>query len=215
MSERDWDRSSVGWDQREGARAYAAAAFDSLDRLCRRLGVALRGARILDFGCGTGLLSERLAAVAAQVIALDRSPGMIAVLRDKVARLGLANVHPVQAEASPALWASDPLFAAPFDLVVCSSVCAFVDDYPGTAAILSGRIRPGGLFVQWDWELDPAEESPVGLSRAAMRAALGQAGLTVVHLEVGFSITAEGDTMAPLMGAGQVPAAVPPATEPD
>ena len=39
--------------------------------------------RILDFGCGTGLLTEKLAPLVREVIAVDTSPNMIDVLRRK------------------------------------------------------------------------------------------------------------------------------------
>lgn len=48
-------------------------------------------ARVLDLGCGTGEDACRLAARGARVTALDRSSGMIATARAKVAAAGLAD----------------------------------------------------------------------------------------------------------------------------
>jgi hypothetical protein len=92
---------------------------------------------------------------------------------------------------------------ATYDLVVCSSVCGFLDDYAGTVAALTSMLRPGGLFVQWDWEADPSAAEPHGLSRAAITDALGGAGLDMVTVDVGFRAEVDGETMAPLMGAGR------------
>lgn len=162
----EWDDYASGWDQREEVRAYADAAFESLRRQCDELGFPLAGARVCDFGCGTGLLSEKLA-------------------------------------ASEALVSSYPHLQLPFDMVVCSSVCAFLDDYPGAVTLLTRLLRPGGLFVQWDWELDPNEAEPFGLERSAIRNALEAAGLDVLSLDTGFRLTVGEDTMAPLMGVGR------------
>ncbi len=96
-----------------------------------------------------------------------------------------------------------PQTPATYDLVVCSSVCGFLDDYPGTAAELVSLLRPGGLFVQWDWEADPAAAEPHGLTRAAITEALDAAALAVVTVDVGLRAEVDGETMAPLMGTGR------------
>src|SRR6186713_335368 len=43
--------------------------------------VALRGARVLDVGCGAGLLSEALAREGAEVTALDLAPELVEVAK--------------------------------------------------------------------------------------------------------------------------------------
>lgn len=192
-----WDDEAATWDEGVLQRAYAAAAFESLqEKALGRAGLAIPGARICDFGCGTGLLTERLADLAAHIDGVDISTGMLAVLDAKASRNGWQHVHTHRAV---------PPGGAPYDLVVCSSVCAFLEDYPGAVRTLVQRLRPGGLFVQWDWELDPTEAEPMGLSRAQIRAALDAAGLQQVVVDTGFEVTVEGRTMRPLMGSGQTP----------
>src|SRR5580698_7531381 len=51
--------------------------------------VNLRGARVVDVGCGGGLLSEALARAGAQVTAIDLAPGMIEDARLHAAASGL------------------------------------------------------------------------------------------------------------------------------
>jgi len=111
-------------------------------------------------------------------------------------------VHSLAGILSADLVARNELFAAPFDLVVCSSVCGFLDDYPGAVALLANSLRSGGLLVQWDWEFEPGSEGPRGLSRDEIRTALEQAGLRAVSVETGFRLTVDGDAMSPLMGVG-------------
>ena len=82
---------------------------------------------------------------------------------------------------------------------MCPSVCAFLDDYPGTMARLVGGLRPGGLFVQWDWELDPADAEPWGLTREALE----HAGLEVLAVETALEVPFEQQVMRPLVGAGR------------
>lgn len=198
-----WDDHAATWDDDPAVRAYSQAAFESLRTLSTETGARLRGARVLDFGCGTGLLSEQIAAEHAEVVAVDRSPAMIEVLERKVSERGLGRITPLALDLTEDEAGRNPAFAQPFDLVVCSSVCAFLDDYPAAVATLARRLGPQGLFVQWDWELDPSADEPYGLSREQVRSALEGAGLAVVVVRQGFAVPFEGQTMAPLMGVGR------------
>ena len=192
----EWDEYAATWDEGEAARAYAQAAFDSLESVLRDRGALLGGARVCDFGCGTGLLTERLADTCELVDAVDTSSAMLDVLRETVERQGWTHVRP-----STRLRGQ----AASYDLIVCSSVCGFVEDYPRTVKQLVSLLRPGGLLVQWDWELDDAAADPPGLSRSAIEKALTSAGLISVQVEHGFVVSVEGQAMSPLMGVGEAP----------
>ena len=192
----DWDDHADGWDEDEGVRAYADAAVASRERLLSDSGSVLATARVCDFGCGTGLLSERLAARGASVDAVDSSDAMLGVLEAKVARCQVQSVRPLS---------EVPADGRAYDLVVCSSVCGFLSDYPETLARLASRLRPGGIFVQWDWEVDPDEEDGSGLTRDEIRQALENAGLEVLSVKAAFSISVGQESMSPLMGAGRKP----------
>ena len=150
---------------------------------------------MLDFGCGTGLLTERLADSGASVLGVDTSQGMLDVLQAKIADHNWSDVH-----TSTEL----PSLPASFDLIVCSSVCSFLDDYPAMARTLAGLLTPGGLFVQWDWERDTSADidDTHGLSRAEITEALRAAGLDQVSVDVGFEAAFEDQVMRPLMGHG-------------
>jgi predicted TPR repeat methyltransferase len=191
-----WDDEAAGWDSNPAVRTYASAAFASLEAAAEEHGFALNGARVCDFGCGTGLLAERLADRCARVDAVDSSGAMLAVLEDKIARRGWTHVN-----GSVEL----PTGGEPYDLMVCSSVCAFVEDYDGTVRRLVSRLAPGGTFVQWDWELNPDDEEPYGLTREAIRACLEGAGLEVLRVDTGFEQPFEDEVMRPLMGLGRKP----------
>ena len=102
---------------------------------------------------------------------------MIDRLRRKVERLGLTNVQTTTEAVGQAVDHDATLFGDQFDLVVCSSVCAFLDDYPGTVNTLVQLLKPGGLFVQWDWELDPHAQEPFGLTREQVKTTLLSSGL--------------------------------------
>jgi len=193
----EWDEYADGWDDDPGARAYAAAAFTSLQDELGARDMSLDGLRVLDFGCGTGLLTERMVASVASIDAVDSSPAMLDVLDAKIEQRQWAQVTPARTIRAG---------RATHDLVVCSSVCSFLDDYPGTVVKLADLLRPGGLFVQWDWERDDNDADPHGLSRAEIAAALTAAGLTDIDARVAFEVRFGDQVMRPLIGAGRVAA---------
>ena len=190
-AESEWDQYADGWDDDPAARSYAAAAFTSLRELLDESTVSLAGAAVLDFGCGTGLLTERLIGAGASVLAVDTSHAMLNVLGSKPQ---LADSSAV--ETSTTL----PSSGERFDLVVCSSVCSFLDDYPASVVALLGLLKPAGIFVQWDWERAPGDDH--GLTRDEIVGALDAAGLGNVEVRIGFEVDFEGEPMAPLMGHG-------------
>lgn len=193
-----WAVEAPGWDTNPAVVAYAEAAYASL---CDAVPLSPHH-RVLDFGCGTGLLSARLAPQVAQVVAVDASPAMIAVLDSK----GLPGVVARAVQWTPSSIAVDPLAARPFDLIVCSSVLAFVPDHPATVAMLAALLSPGGHLVQWDWERDPSAEQPHGLSADAITRAMASAGLEVISVQTGFDVPFASKRMRPLMGVARRPA---------
>ncbi len=188
-----WDEYAGTWDDDPAARAYATATFASFQDVLAQRDLDLVGAAVCDFGSGTGLLTERLADLAAQIDAVDTSSAMLAVLDAKVEAHGWTAVR-----TSTAL----PNSQASHDLIVCSSVCSFLPDYPGTVSTLVALLRPGGLFVQWDWEAEPGSDDH-GLSRDEITSALGAADLIDVRVDTAFEIAFEGETIRPLIGVGQ------------
>jgi 2-polyprenyl-3-methyl-5-hydroxy-6-metoxy-1,4-benzoquinol methylase len=197
-----WDEYADRWDDDAAVRAYSGGAISALLRLEEAEEVQLGGARVLDFGCGTGLLAEKMAAKVDWVVALDTSRAMIEVLKGKVSRRSLDRVLPIAGSLEDALATQGDVFKHPFDLITCSSVCAFLDDYPETVESLAKLLRPGGALVQWDWELDPDSDEPFGLTRGQIEGALSAAGLKVVRVDVAFDIEFEDKHMRPLIGVG-------------
>lgn len=189
----EWDGVADEWDDASTVRAYAAAAFESLLAVAATAGISLDGATACDFGCGTGLLTERLAERCATVDAVDTSPAMLAKVRAKIDVGGWSHVRTLDALPESDLF---------YDVVVCSSVLAFVDDHPATVADLATRLQRGGLFVQWDWEAATDHPDHPGLTRTAVEHALSGAGLAGGTVERAFTIEAEGEQMRPLCAWG-------------
>jgi 2-polyprenyl-6-hydroxyphenyl methylase/3-demethylubiquinone-9 3-methyltransferase len=109
--------------------------------VCER--APLRGARVLDVGCGGGLLTEALARSGALVTGVDLAPTMIDVARLHALEQGLAIEYRVAGAAELASSGSES-----FDVVTCMEMLEHVPDPRATLASLARLLRPGGqLFL--------------------------------------------------------------------
>jgi trans-aconitate methyltransferase len=93
------------------------------------------GERILDLGCGDGVLTKKLVGAGANVTGVDHSPEMIAASR----ALGL-DARMVDATALP--------FDAEFDAVFTNATLHWVKAHPEACVAGAFRaLKPGGRFV--------------------------------------------------------------------
>ena len=129
------------WDPEGPQKALHALNPARLGYVAER--VTLRGASVLDVGCGGGLLSEALAGEGAQVTAIDLAPDLL-----KIARLhGLESGAKVdyQLTAVEALAAQAP---ATFDAITCMEMLEHVPDPASVLNACATLLKPGGrLFV--------------------------------------------------------------------
>ncbi|MDF4861794.1 class I SAM-dependent methyltransferase, partial [Vibrio parahaemolyticus] len=82
----DWDGLAKNWESNPATEQFAQSVFEQLQQLTQ-----LDGIKVLDFGCGTGQLSQRLSPMVKDIVALDASEAMIEELDKKE----LVNVEPV------------------------------------------------------------------------------------------------------------------------
>ena len=103
---------------------------------------ALSGLRILDVGCGGGLMAEALALMDAQVVGVDASPGNVAAARLH-ARSQSVTVDYRLGEPAEVLAPEER-----FDVVLALEVVEHVSDVPAFLATAAALLAPGGmLFV--------------------------------------------------------------------
>jgi len=144
----------AGFDRKQGYPDPAAdlAAF-------REHGVG-GASTVVDLGTGTGRLALAAAPHVARVVAVDVSPAMLALLRERAARAGLANVECVQAGFLSYTHAGPPV-----DAVYTRNALHQLPDFWKALALdrIAKLLRPGGVFRLRDliFDFQPAEAEAV------------------------------------------------------
>lgn len=114
------------------ADGYHALVDDLEVELCERYG---RGKDILECGCGTGLILERLAGFARRAAGIDLSPGMLELARGRGLEVTEGSVTEL------------PFDDATFDVTCSFKVLAHVPDIGKGLREMARVTRPGGVIL--------------------------------------------------------------------
>lgn len=129
---KDW------WDENGNMAALHMINPIRFEYFSGRLG-NLKGKKVLDIGCGGGLLSEEFAKKGAIVTGVDLSPVAIEGAKKHAEMNGLKidyrNCSVADIEEND------------FDIVVCAEMLEHVDDLPAMIADSAARVRKGGYYL--------------------------------------------------------------------
>jgi 2-polyprenyl-6-hydroxyphenyl methylase / 3-demethylubiquinone-9 3-methyltransferase len=138
------------WDPAGPAAILHAINRPRVGFYLRQLG-ELGGRRVLDAGCGGGLVARELAAAGAEVVGVDRSRGSLGVARRAAGPIG--SFAPAQGRLERL-----PFAGGAFDAVVAADVLEHLPDLPAAVAELARVLAPGGSFLfdtinrtPWAW----------------------------------------------------------------
>ncbi|MEE4350055.1 MAG: methyltransferase domain-containing protein [Pacificimonas sp.] len=147
------------WD----ASAYAknAAFVPALGQPVLDLLAPRPGERILDLGCGDGVLTQRLVDAGADVLGVDTSAPMLAAARQR----GLI----VQEMDGQAL-----TFDGEFDAILSNAALHWMPDQRAVYRGVFRALKPGGRFVA-----ECGGQGNIAAMRTALRAVMEQRGLSV------------------------------------
>lgn len=130
-------------DNKPSEKRWDASAYDSKHSFVWKYGrevlellAPLEGERILDLGCGTGHLTNQIAASGATVIGLDKSPAMIERARALYPDLRFESAD-----------ATSFRFDEAFDAVFSNAAIHWMKDQDGVADCIRHALKPGGRFV--------------------------------------------------------------------
>ncbi len=172
---RRFDQVASTWDEDAGRVRLASAVADAI---ARQVGLT-PAIDVLDFGCGTGLLTLALRPHVRSVTGADTSPGMLSVLERKVLDQGLESV------TTQLLRSADGYaIAGEYDLIASSMTLHHVADLTSLFARFRAHLRPGGRIALADLDredgtfhdADVTDVFHLGFERPELEAILSAAG---------------------------------------
>ena len=187
---KEWNAMAGEWDD------LAASYRDGfVNVLWERTGLTPDSLVVVDFGCGTGLLTESLQNKASKVICIDAAPLMIRQVQGKIrARewkhveahcAALAHLHQSPESVQEDLKEMN----GKVDLVVASSVFSVIpkQDISHTMKAIGELLRPGGgVLCHSDWP--KTDENPDGMIEESATKLYEMAGLekqsTIVSMNI-------------------------------
>ena len=175
---RDFDKAAATWDENPGRVKMAENVTQAI------LGTIRPGpdTDVMDFGCGTGLLTLALQPHVRTVTAVDSSQGMLDVLDQKIRAQGLTNVRTRHVDLE-----KDEL-PGPFDLAVSSMTFHHIRDTDLLLKRIAGILKPGGKIAIADLDSDEGKFHDsnegvfhFGFDRHLMRKSFEAAGFVAVQ----------------------------------
>jgi len=142
---RDFDSAAATWDENP-ARVKLARDVARAIRETIRLTPDMD---LLDFGCGTGLLTLELRPQVRSITGADSSPGMLEIISKKIATSGITGVKTSLFDPENA-----GTLTGEYDLIVSSMTFHHVPEISGMLAVLRSHLRPGGRLAIADIDCD-------------------------------------------------------------
>ncbi len=179
MDKRDSDREAASWDEDPAGIKLAKDIAGTIAGEVRLEPVM----DVLDFGCGTGLLTLELQPSVRSIIGVDSSRGMLDVLDGKIEERNLSNIQTLCIDPDR----GDDL-PGRYDLVVCGMALHHVKEIHPLLSLFHRILNPSGYLCIADLDPDGGQFHSdnegvfhFGFDREKLRQSLAEAGFGEVR----------------------------------
>jgi ubiquinone/menaquinone biosynthesis C-methylase UbiE len=176
---RDFDKDAASWDEQP---ARVKLAKDIANAISKQI-ILMPDMDVMDFGCGTGLLTIQLQPLVRSITGADSSQGMLDIFNMKIAKLKLNEVGAVLIDLDK----GDTL-AGNYDLVVSSMTLHHINKIEPLFNQFYNITAPAGYLCIADLDLDDGQFHGdntgvfhFGFDRATLRNIFTEAGFDNVR----------------------------------
>ncbi|KAE8150338.1 S-adenosyl-L-methionine-dependent methyltransferase [Aspergillus avenaceus] len=217
VNNKRFNAEAANWDNNPSVQEATRLAYETLRPLVNSLSetkvtASGSGLDVLEVGCGTGLLTTRVAPLVREIVAVDTADGMIEMLKSKTTGPDSPrNIVPIckllEDPEDPVLPSDDEGSSAggrrKFDLILSHLVLHHIPDVKSFLQMLLACLRPGGRVALTDFEdfgpeaikfhpkskLEGVERH--GIPRQWMVDLLHEVGFQQVNVSVGWMLEKE------------------------
>ncbi len=169
-----FDDAATAWEEKPQRVALARKVAEAIEQAIPLAGTM----QVLEYGCGTGMVSRALSPHVATIKAVDTSPQMLEVLRQKAGEEKIDNIETLVHDLT-----QTPLPDKDFDLVISSMTLHHIPDIEALLDQFFAALKPGGYLAVADlvtedgsFHEDNTGVAHYGVSPEAVRAILAKNG---------------------------------------
>lgn len=97
---------------------------------------------VLDFACGTGIVTTQIASCVQKIRAIDIADEMVQITKTKIEEQNLLNIEVSQTDLF-----DDCLKPGTYDVVTAYNVLLYVENFDEVMNRIKSLLKPGGIFI--------------------------------------------------------------------
>ena len=101
-----------------------------------------KGNYVLDFGCGSGAITNRIAKEVRAIDAIDISSGMLDFAKEQAEKSSISNIDYIQSSIFDERFDNNK-----YDAILAFNVLHYIDDMPKLINRINTLLQPNGVFI--------------------------------------------------------------------